>query len=196
MIPVQFDADTHTYRSAGRVLPSVTTILSPLQDWSRVDPVRLADAAHLGSCVHRMIELDVLRLLDVDALDATLRPYFDAWRDFLRVTRFNPMLSEQPLASERYSYAGTPDLYGTLGAAHLLLDIKTGAIPRTAPLQLAAYLQLGVENELFRRTAERRVLHMPGGEWRLSDPYTGSDDLHVFLAQRTVFNRFPPENRT
>lgn len=192
---LKFDEEAHVYTVADRRVPSVTQVLSPLVDWSAVDPAVLAAKATLGRYVHRLVELECLGELDVSTLTGPLVGYYEQWMDFRRVTGFRPVHSELKLYSARFGYAGTMDLHGWLDD-ETLIDTKAGATPVTAGLQTAAYLQLGVENGIMPPTTRRRVLDLKEKAWKLSPEYKGTTDLRTFLAQLTVFNWQQNNGRT
>lgn len=137
-----FDAETHTYRVAGRITPSVTQVLEPLQQLKGVPPALLERAREFGNHVHLATHLSDMGLLDEVALDAELVPYLVGWRKFRRDTGFHVVQSEAPMHSDLYGYAGTPDKIGTLGRDVCVLDIKSGVVPFTVGPQVAAYQKL------------------------------------------------------
>lgn len=187
MTQLAFDEAAHRYTVQGRTVPSVTQILDPLCDFSMVDRQALERARQLGTAVHRMIELEVAGTLDESTVRGPLVGFLQQWREFVKVTGFRMLHCELRLYSSRYGYAGTMDLHGMLDD-ETLIDTKSGATPKTAGLQTAAYHQLGVENSIFPPTTRRRVLDLKENSWRLTKPYTGTGDLRVFLSQLNVHN--------
>lgn len=187
MTHLAFDEALHRYTVKGRTVPSVTQILDPLIDFSMVDREVLERARRLGTAVHRLIELEVAGTLDESSVSGILVGFLEQWRDFVKVTGFRTLHNELRLYSARYGYAGTMDLHGMLDD-ETLIDTKSGATPKTAGLQTAAYHQLGVENGYFPPTTRRRVLDLKEDSWKLSKPYTGTNDLRVFLSQLNVHN--------
>ncbi len=183
-----FDEAAHRYTVQGRTVPSVTQVLDPLIDFSTVDPLVLENARRLGTAVHAMVELECAGTLDEATLHPRLVGFLAQWRDFVAVTGFRMMHCELRLYSPRYGYAGTMDLHGMLPGEEVIIDTKSGATPKTAGLQTAAYHQLGVEAGIFPSTTRRRVLDLKENSWHLTKPYTGTSDLRVFLAQLTVTN--------
>jgi hypothetical protein len=133
-----FEPESHTYRMAGRVVPSVTQVLSILSDFSMVDPAVLEAAADRGTKVHAAIDLDNRGELEEEALDPELAPYVTQWRRFLAESGFTVTASELRLYHKSLHYAGTCDtLIGHRSS--WVLDVKTGAVPRYVGAQLAAY---------------------------------------------------------
>lgn len=200
-VGLTFDEASHVYRAEGRVVPSVTQILSRLsaEEYRFVDRSVMEDAALLGKAVHKMIELDLRGDLDVDALSDGLQVYYTAWQNFRQLSGFQMVLSEQRVYSARYGYAGTLDLAGWLNGRFSIIDAKrTAQVPHTAGPQTAAYLQAldesgstfnvpGSEQMAARIVgADRYALHLRAdGTWRLV-PFTDKSDLRVFLACKTL----------
>lgn len=135
-----FDAGTHVYRYDGRVVPSVTQVLSVLtaNDFTYVDAERLAAARQLGTHVHAAIDLYNRGELNEATLDPELAPYVFQWRKFLRETGWVVTASEQRVYHPTLKYAGSIDA-GIWQDAPWVLDIKTGLVPRTVGPQTAAY---------------------------------------------------------
>jgi hypothetical protein len=158
-----FDADTHVYRYGGRVVPSVTQVLSILSDFSMADPERLEASADFGRNVHAAIDLDNRGELDEEALDGELLPYLNQWRLFLRESGFKVTASEQRIYHKALGYAGTCDtLVGQ--KTSWVLDIKTGGIPRTVGAQLAAY-----QHALDPRPRRRLCLALKANSYSLRE---------------------------
>ena len=174
-----FDAETHTYRLDGRVLPSVTQILKGA---GLIDATWYTDESRTrGSYVHAAIEMG--DDLDLDTLDPVLVPYVQAWQTFLTQTGACGFVKEQRIVDQTVGYAGTFDallvLPGQRGTT--LIDVKTGACPSWAPLQLAAYARavvLGLDDDnlpLHRAVLELRAdgtfrfIQIPTNQYREDD---------------------------
>ena len=107
---VAFEKECHVYTVAGKILPSITQILSAegfidtshYDEWSR----------DRGSMVHLACHYDITGELDEDSLDDEIRPYLAAFRKFMAESGFKVDKSEVPAANLTYGYAGTPDLVG------------------------------------------------------------------------------------
>ena len=197
-----FDSELHRYTLDGAPVVGVTSALKLVSDadYFGVDPEVMARKAELGTAVHRMIELDCHDDLDTDSLDEVLRPYYRAWRSFLTVSGFTVRLSESQVASRRYGYAGTLDLFGTLNGIPATVDAKcvTTVMPSTGP-QTAAYTQALREwrpdllpagmpcrryaLQLRPSDAQGRPLSTP---WKLHPFTQDAADLRLFLACLTV----------
>jgi hypothetical protein len=145
-----FDRATHTYRYGGRVVPSVTTVLRAIDNFDRVDPELLERARVFGSHVHMATDLFDKDDLDEARLDLPLLPYLNAYKTFLSETGFVVTHSEQQIYNARQRYAGTLDKRGIWKGTTWLLDLKSGAVPRSVGLQTAAY-QHALEEKPKRR---------------------------------------------
>lgn len=138
-----FDAETHTYTLGGRRVPSVTQVLdSQLADWSMVPPDVLEAARIFGQHVHEAVAFELRGILHWDALDPAIRPYIEGLRNFMRKGDFVPLASEVQMGHRLFRYAGTLDLYGPVCGVSSLIDVKSGAVPRTVGPQTAGYAEL------------------------------------------------------
>lgn len=189
-----FDPEAHRYTLDGRPVPGVTSVLKLVSsvDYAGVDPDVLARAAARGTAVHRMVELDGQGILDEDSLDDELRPYLVQWRQFLTRSGFVPLLQEGQVASRRYGYAGTLDLFGVLNGRFALIDVKSVArVMRATGPQTAAY-ELALREwkpELLPGDApvDRFALQLrPGASWQLV-PFPSRSDARVFLGALTCY---------
>lgn len=134
-----FDAGAHVYRYGGRVVPSVTQALQVVSEFGCVDPELLRRAREFGQHVHQATDLFDRGTLDEEALDISLLPYLNGWKLFLIETGFVVTHSEAPVYHPRMRYAGTLDRRGIWKGTTWLLDLKSGAVPRSVGAQTAAY---------------------------------------------------------
>jgi hypothetical protein len=162
-----FDEARHEYSVAGRRLPSVTQILSILQDFGGVPAEVLARAAEFGSHVHQAVDLYNKRTLDEASLDPALAPYLADWQKFLADSGAQVTASELRLCHPTLHFAGTLDVAALMGRKSVLIDVKTGVVPRTVGPQLAAYA------ELFRvnggRVDRRLCVQLTGDGYRVTE---------------------------
>jgi hypothetical protein len=180
-----FDEEKHEYRLNGILLPSVTQILSPLHDFSRIDPYRLERARQFGTAVHLATELDDANELDEDSLDPKLKPCLEAWRRFKAETGFEIEHIEQPVYSPSLLVAGTIDRVGKMRRhknQRMVVDIKTGAwLYATIGLQLAGYKLIWNETHKKRVTGRASVRLFQNGKYKL-DFWDDPLDIKVFSA--------------
>lgn len=159
------------YYLAGRRLPGVTTIIGSvlrapqLEEWMKrmgrdADAIR-DEAARYGSSIHAALAAHARsdRLLPLD-LPETWHLTVEAGRRWFDDHVDEVYAVEEPIASEVYGYAGTPDLYCRLRGhkSPALVDWKT---PRNLypshRAQLAAYRRAARET-YGDRPAERVVV--------------------------------------
>lgn len=189
-IDLTFDEATHTYRISGKKVPSVSRIMDALQSWEGIPKAVLEAAAEFGRHVHEACHFDNMGTLDYDALDPQLRPYVDAWRNFLRDFKAIVVASEVMVACDTvyHRYAGRLDAIVRIGRDLWLIDIKsTSTIPRTVGPQTAAYKHAHGDRKLKRRV----VLLKDGGKYEskiLNDPA----DFRNFEGALIVYRWFNP----
>ncbi len=150
-----FDPLTHTYEIDGVVVPGVTQICNP-----GIAPWYTDEATQRGTHVHRACELYDRGMLDEETLDPQLRPYLDAWKEFVHRYGNEWVAIEQQFFSAAHGFAGTVDRVLPAG----VLEIKTGAaFPDWLDLQLGGYSILTGAG-LYGTG----VLLMPNGKFRTS----------------------------
>ncbi|HET9680187.1 MAG TPA: hypothetical protein VFP95_06480 [Gammaproteobacteria bacterium] len=183
---IRFEPEAHRYYLEGEPVPSVTQVLAPLENLSRIDPDILARAADFGTAVHQVTELYDNGDLDWASLDSNLVPYLSGYIRFLSETDAAPLHRELRVASKRYRYAGTLDGIYRMKRAHTLIDIKSGAVPRTAGLQTAAYENAALESYGIK-VKKRYCLQLKPDDYRLI-PCEGAQDLSIFISALNLRN--------
>lgn len=178
--------EAHTYHVNipgsynGTRLPSVTEILRPIVPES-VSKYFTPESRERGRRVHQMVQFDIEGTLDVGALDDDLLSYYEGWMDFLTLTRFRPILCEQPIIHSAMYYAGRMDIFGVIDKTPALIDIKTGVVDLLlAGPQTAGYKSAAVYENLIPPTARRFVLDLKPGKGQLSEELTSKNDNSVF----------------
>ena len=179
-----FNEVGHVYSWHGRPVIGVTSVLQAV---GLVDTRWFTEEAALrGTYVHEATALFDRNQLNESTLDPALVPYMEAYKKFLADTRFEPVLIEEALYSEVYKFSGTMDRTGNLNNRYILLDIKTGAVPKWITWQTAAYQHLVSQ---IGQVHERYSLQLKeDGTYRLSEPITDPMHWHEFLAMLTVYN--------
>lgn len=153
-----FEESGHVYRYAGKIVPGVTTALSVIeQGFARVDADLIERARQFGQHVHKAIELFNLGELDEDALDFALVPYLNGWKKFLADTGFKVTDGEIALYHPQLRYAGRADIRGTMRGTSWLIDLKSGAVPKTCGAQTSAY-QAAFDGVRPRRRAALQLM--------------------------------------
>lgn len=179
-----FDEATHTYRFNGNVVPGVTSILSPLTDFSMVRPDVLDAASKFGQAVHLACELDDLGTLDESALDASLVPYLEGWRKFSKDYLVEWSSIEVQVYHANMNYAGTPDRIGLVKGDNTVVDIKSTAAlyPSVGP-QLSAYAHAS-----GNKFAKRLAVQLKSNGTYVAEYYKDPTDWPVFVSLLTVRN--------
>lgn len=184
MTGLTFDEHSHTYRFNDNVVPGVTSVLSPLTDFSRVPPHVLEAASNFGKAVHRACELDDLGELDEAALDSALKPYLQAWRKYSADHRVQWDVIEEPVYHATMRYAGTPDRFGLVDGVRTVVDIKSTAqlYPAVGP-QLSAYA-----NALLEPFARRMAVQLMADGTYVAKTYEDPTDWPLFASLLTLRN--------
>lgn len=189
-----FDEATHTYYWHGQMAPNVTRVLSKLTDYSHIPADTLARAQAEGTAVHRMADLYCRN--DLDDVPEWMAGHFEAWKRFLRESRFEVWASESRLWHPKLCYAGTTDLVGMFRDGDFagepsIIDIKRSFYAgRVIGFQLAAYQHAwndSLKQGDSRKVSGRYALQLrPDGTYRLR-PFTEKSDFNTFLACLTLW---------
>lgn len=183
---LSFDSSEHRYFFGGREIPSVTTILSFLDDWERVPRDVLAAAAQFGTHAHEAAALLVRDQLDWDSLDPDLAPPIRGLQKFLDESGAVVVQSEWRVYHPDLRYAGTLDaiLHWRNGMA--LADWKTGSTPpKSVGPQTAAYCA-AFEANTGQKIKRRYCIQLLDGDYRvtkLDDP----SDWSTFVSCRNIY---------
>ncbi|OGP65003.1 MAG: hypothetical protein A3K22_02165 [Deltaproteobacteria bacterium RBG_16_42_7] len=141
------DKTTHTYTLNGEPIVSVSQVISPLSDFSSIDPDVMKRAKDYGTAVHRMVELYIGGDLDEEALDSGLKGPLEAFKLWWgnRLYHEGEIRIEEPEYHPKLKYAGTADLAFIYD--NLVVDIKTRKPNKIVDiLQLEAYAHLYFDN--------------------------------------------------
>ena len=184
---LEFDAESHTYRYEGVVIPSVTQILGAVFPdlYGAVPPAILARKAALGVAVHTAVELHLVGALEGYDLHPDTVPYIESFKRWALVNKVEPLELECRFYS-RLGFAGTFDFLGTVNGEPLLLDWKTTAEPkRTHSIQTAGYSIGYSPRGQFRRGA--LYLKASGAPAELIR-HANDGDIADWMAVLRVFN--------
>ena len=182
---LQFDAERHEYRLAGRLVPSVTQVIrAVLPGWE-------ASEWHMqrGTALHHGCRLLDQGVLDWQSVSPEIGPRIQAWQKFRKDSMVDVVSVETPLFSERYWFAGTCDRMLARGiASGIVCDLKSTIEPQVR-VQLGGYSILwaargakphaAVAVEL-RADGTYRCLWLDAAELRIAE--------QTFLAALTIHN--------
>jgi hypothetical protein len=155
-----FDADVHQYKWDGKVVPSVSEILRKVglsKDYVGIDDFY----KNRGAVLHKCVELYLKGVLDEETIDPVVKPYFDGFLAYWSKHKHKPVKIEEPLYSEDWKFAGTPDLV----CENIIIDWKTSkSHDRVAELQGEGY------KILVGPPIKFRVVQFPGdGSFEIFD---------------------------
>jgi hypothetical protein len=139
----RFDSIAHRYWLGDKEMPSVTKIISPLNDFSMVNPDVLSKKAKSGSDIHLTVKLWLDNTLDESTLDEGNKIALDlvnAWLISDDACQFGILKEwENPTYHEKLKYGGTADLVFD----EAIVDLKTRKYNKYYDtVQLAGYLKM------------------------------------------------------
>ncbi len=174
--------------------PSVTEVLAPWTDFSRVPGHILEHAARRGTKVHNACAAYARGLFPV--LDSETKGYFKSFVGWYDAYVDEVLLVEAELIHPAYKYRGHPDLILVLrgDSSAAICDLKTpAAVSKSWRLQLGAYYELARANKIDVGRSFSLRLKSNGGFPLLDeydpDPKTGLVEVECpeWLAQKKGF---------
>jgi len=158
---LRFDPVQHRYWTGPRELIAVTQVLLTA---GVIDSTWFTPAARdRGARVHAALEQ--LERHEPCTIHTAYEPYLEGYRQFLRDAKPVWQGIETPVADLALGYAGRPDRWGTLQRDPVVVEIKTGAVPPWAPLQLVAYARLALDGKSAIRRRRLVVQLLPTGRY-------------------------------
>jgi hypothetical protein len=188
MPEVTFTESPHEYRVGGVVVPHVTGVLAPLEDYLGVPQSALEYASERGRAVHLATQLFDEDDLDEASVDPVIAPYLAAYRQFTADAAPVWEGIEERVYHEQYGYCGTLDRRGVLraikGSPDSLVDIKCVAqLSPATGVQTAAYDAAAPKT---RKKRQRYALQLkPNGQYLLKR-YDEPSDWAVFTSLLNV----------
>lgn len=175
---------------------SVTQILIPWSDFSKVPQHTLDEAIRRGLAVHRSCAAYASNLWS-PPLEEQHQGYFESFKKWFGSTVEEVIAVEPELVHPVYQYVGHPDLIARLKGdkCFTLVDYKTPAAQQKSwKVQLAAYVELGSQTEYKpERTIALRL--NKEGKMPIINEYTGTlaADFSIFLACLQAYKFFKGE---
>lgn len=157
---LKFEEKKHIYILNGQVLPSVTTIMRPLDNalYQGIDEEVMKMAANRGTKVHNAVENYVL--YGIEDIDQKYSGYFKGFLKFWKEQKPLPLATESRLYHKILRYAGTADLPCVINGKRVLIDYKTSAAinKMLTGVQLEAYAK-AYESHGFKFD-EKAIVHL------------------------------------
>jgi len=142
-----FDADSHQYLIGDVPVDSVTQLM---QKFGIIDTRWYDIQSRIrGSYVHTATQYFDENDLDIESLDDVVLPYVNAYVQFRRdLPSLEYIAIEKGLCDVNNKFAGTFDRLGKIGERIMLIDIKSGTMPKWVNIQLAGYKKLIIANNI------------------------------------------------
>ena len=180
---IEYDENKHWYYLDGKRIPSVTQILSFLNDYSFVNQERIEYSRNFGTGVHLACEL-----IDTDnlaELPEIYNPYVNSWNKFVEDFKPNIIEVEKLVYSEKYRFAGKADRIMKIGNKLIVADIKSGAKNPVHALQLAGY-EIALK-EMGYKINSRMAIYLKENNYYLQE-FRDIYDTTIFLSALNIYN--------
>jgi hypothetical protein len=186
---LEFEPIAHAYTLNGKKVPGVSAVLQPLLKFDDIPEHVLEQARLRGQHVHEACHLHTVGGLVWDSLEDDVAAYVRGYLKFQAEAGFITLASEVRVASVKYRFAGTLDLYGIFKRGEAMVDMKaTAVLPRTVGPQTAAYKQ-ALEETTGQKSKRRYCLHLKPDAYKLVEVTDGPglQDWTVFLSALNIF---------
>ena len=176
-------------------LPSVTTILKPFSDFSKIPAAVLQNAADRGSVVHSLVARRMLGLMIFpEEITDEVAGYFRSFEVWFEAMVETVVMAEKTLTDLTQGYHGTPDAIVRMkGDAGLtMLDWKTPIVTaKSWRIQIAAYQALAEKSGYEIKRIATLQLHPKGRRAKFTE-YTHSTlrDFAIFLSALNCWRYF------
>lgn len=187
---LEFEETKHTYTLDGQMLPSVTTVMKPLNQalYAGISEEVMRMAAERGTAVHNAAEN--YALYGIEDIDPKYKGYFEAFLKFWEDQKPEPLAVESRLYHRILRYAGTADLPCIMDGRRVLIDYKTSAVinEMLTGVQLEAYAK-AYESHGYKFD-EKAIVHLKSdGSYKILR--YGENDLEswkTFSALMVIWN--------
>lgn len=187
---LRFEEERHIYTMDGQILPSVTTLMRPLDNelYKGIDEEIMRMAAEKGTAVHNAAENYVL--YGIEDIEPKYCGYFEAFLKFWEENKPEPLATESRLYHKVLRYAGTADLPCVIDGKKILIDYKTSAVVNKmlTGVQLEAYAK-AYESHGFKFD-EKAIVHLKNDGSYQMVRYKANDmeSWEVFSSLMVVWN--------
>lgn len=187
---LRFEEKRHIYTLDNQILPSVTTVMQPLNNalYKGIDEEIMRMAADRGTAIHNAVENYVL--YGIADIEPKYQGYFGAFMKFWEENSPEPLATESRLYHKIFRYAGTADLPCVIGGKRILIDYKTSAAVNKmlTGVQLEAYAK-AYDSHGFKFD-EKAIVHLKNdGSYQLVR-YKANDmeSWQVFSSLMVIWN--------
>ena len=175
-----------------KLLPTVTEIINPWVDFSKISPNTLQAAADRGTAVHEACAMHVQGIWSF-VNPPEIVGYVDSFRRWYDKMVVEAILVEERMFDKASGYCGQLDLVVKIyGGEIWLVDIKTPAVlSKSWRVQIASYKNLceisGIKVDRCGSLRLRKDGKIPSMDW-----YEGStlQDFNIFLAALNCYRFF------
>lgn len=182
-----FDEEKHRYTADGVAVPGITQALK-LTGFID-DSWYTSESAERGKAVHLACQFLLEGALDWASVHPEILHRVKSFESFIGEYKPRVLLSEKPLFSSVWRFAGTPDLVAEVNVENWLIDLKSGASGLASKLQTAAQKVLAEEN-LKIKIHRRFVLSLPAeGSFKLIPHADELLDKNMFLNSVAMVHR-------
>ena len=173
-----------------RYLPTVTEVIGPWVDWSKIPPGTLQAAQERGTAVHELCANYARGLWS--PVPEEYAGYFESFLYWFNSSVMEVILVEERLFAQGAGFCGQIDLLieSKNGEAQLI-DLKTPlALSKSWRVQLAAYQELCEKNGHHPDRIGSLRLNKEGGIPRMDWFEGGSADLNIFMSALNCWRYF------
>ncbi|MDH3488981.1 MAG: PD-(D/E)XK nuclease family protein [Nitrosopumilus sp.] len=168
--PILLDRDDgHWYQTKfDKIYPSISTVLSAtaseekkngLSQWRENEPAHeyiTAQAQHVGTQSHKIIEDYLNNILSYDEYDLLPIAHFNNLRPFLENIS-DIICIEQKMYSDKLKVAGTSDLIAKYNGELSIIDYKTKRKPQVDDFMYEYYLQTTTYAQMFHEVTGQKI---------------------------------------
>ena len=168
--PILLDRDDgHWYQTKfDKIYPSISTVLSAttseekkngLSQWRENEPAHeyiTAQAQHVGTQSHKIIEDYLNNILSYDEYDLLPIAHFKNLRPFLENIS-EIICIEQKMYSDKLRVAGTSDLIAKYNGELSIIDYKTKRKPQVDDYMYEYYLQTTTYAQMFHEVTGQKI---------------------------------------
>jgi len=198
---LEFEELTHTYKYNGKIVPSVTQVMSRVgvrdNDEAPFNPVsggffvKGDTASNFGKALHTIAE--AMMLGKTVTYDPQMKPWVKGVDKFMADYNKDITVEETETMhySKIYGYCGTWDLGGLFKKLPLMLDWKSSvSMPKTAKIQTAAYEKLRMEKLGIRKIGHRFAVRIFENGYEVEKRFNQKTDFNKFLSLLNVLKAF------